>query len=653
MLMQAHKAKVGVNLQYKFSELVNISELKELIESIYSITGISCFIKDAKGESITLNNYNKICEKFYKDDLLDRFDQYEAEKIILERIEKGDEYAVYRCKNNLIYMGAPIIIDGDYRAILFAGQVFSKEPNIGCFKSQERNSKFDEEEYIKNVKKIPVLSEKKTSEIISVLCKLAKILGEFAQRHLKELEANKKLSESYIELSNVYQQLSIAEKELRHQYEEMEKMAYYDLVTNLPNWNFFSKKLNEYTSNYASNNLGRFAVFKIDLDNFKTVNDTYGHEYGDKLLKAMGESIQRNLGRDFVVSRTGGDEFLILQPRINNKSDAVDTAEKLLNTLNGLWEIDEKEFFAAISIGITIYPDDSSECAEILRNVDIAVNKAKDLGKNLYKFFEFSMHDEIMRKAELEKQLRNAIKCNEFMLYYQPQVNVENRKIVSFEALIRWNNKKFGWISPEEFITLAEETGLIIPIGEWVFRTACLQDKEWKEQGYVYDFISVNVSAIQLQKSDFVNVVKKILQETNTKPESLEIEITESVMMESLDLNLNALNELRSMGLRVALDDFGTGYSSLNYLKSLPINTLKIDKTFVDGLCKNSYEEIITEQIIKLAHKMNLEVVAEGVELEEQLKSLEGKNCNKIQGYYFAKPLPPEEIGFFIKSSEL
>lgn len=653
MLIQVHKAKVGVDLRYKFSDLVNVGELKELIESIYSMTGISCFIRDANGDSIILTNYNRICEEFYKDDLLDRFGKYEAEKIILERIKKGDDYAIYRCKNNLIYMGAPVLIDGNYMATLFAGQVFSKEPNIDFFKIQEKNSKFDEEEYIKNIKKIPVVSEKKAMEIVRVLCRIGKILGEFGRRHLKELEANKKLSESYIELSNVYQKLSTEDQELRHQYEEMEKMAYYDLVTDLPNWNFFSKKLNDYTTNYDNSNLGRFAVFKIDLDNFKTVNDTYGHEYGDKLLKAMGESIQRDLRKDFVVARTGGDEFSILQPEINSKLDAVDTAEKLLNTLNGLWEIDEKEFFAAVSIGITIYPDDSKECAGILRNVDIAVNKAKDLGKNLYKFFEFSMHDEIMRKAELEKQLRKAIKCNEFMLYYQPQVNVENRKIVSFEALIRWNNKKFGWISPGEFIGLAEETGLIIPIGEWVLRTACLQDKEWKEQGYVYDFISVNVSAIQLQKSDFVSAVKKILQDTNTRPESLEIEITESVMMESLDLNLNALNELRNMGLRVALDDFGTGYSSLNYLKSLPINTLKIDKTFVDGLCKNSYEEIITEQIIKLAHKMNLEVVAEGVELEEQLKSLEGKNCNKIQGYYFAKPLPPEEIGSFIKNSGL
>jgi diguanylate cyclase (GGDEF) domain len=628
---------------------VNISDLKELIESIYSMTGISCFIKNADGETIILTKYNKICEKLHKDDSLIRFRQCEAEKNILHQIKNGKDYAVCQCKNSLIYIGAPILINGNYIATLFAGQVFSKEPDIECFKVQAKKFKFNEEEYIKSIKEIPIISEEKVKEIINLLCKVSKILGEVGYRHLKEFEANKKLSENYIELSTVYQQLSVAEQELRQQYEEMERMAYFDLVTNLPNWNFFSKEL----INYIKNSSAKFAVFKVDLDNFKNVNDTYGHEYGDKLLKNMGESIQRDLGKDFVVARTSGDEFLILQPKINDKLDAINTAEKLLKTLNGLWEIDEKEFFASVSIGVTIYPDDCGDIAGILRNADIAVNKAKDSGKNLYKFFESSMHDEIMKKAELEKQLRKAIKDDEFLLYYQPQVHVETRKIVSFEALIRWKNKKFGWISPAEFIGLAEETGLIIPIGEWVLRAACLQNKEWKNKGYSYDFISVNVSAVQLQKSDFVNMVKKVLKETGTKPESLEIEITESVMMESLDLNLNALNELRSMGFRVALDDFGTGYSSLNYLKSLPINTLKIDKTFVDGLCKNSYEEIITEQIIKLAHKMDLEVVAEGVELEEQLKSLEGKHCNKIQGYYFAKPLPPEEIGSFIQSSGL
>lgn len=642
-----HKAKVGVNLQYKFSELVNVRELKELVQSIYSMTGISCFIKDSNGEIIVLTDYNKICKKIYEEHYVDKFKQCQAETIILKQIDSGDEYAIYKCGNNFIHMGAPIIINDNYKATLFAGQVFSQEPNMECFIIQGESLKVDKEKYIEMINKIPIISENKIQEIITLLCKIAKILGEFGRRHLKELETNKKLSESYIELSSVYQQLSIAEQELRHQYEEVERMAYYDLVTNIPNWNFFNKRLNDYISNYNSNNLGKFAVFKVDLDNFKNVNDTYGHEYGDKLLKAMGESVLRGLGEDFVVARTGGDEFLILQPKISNKLDAVDTVEKLLDILNGFWQIDEKEFFASVSIGITIYPDDGSECTGILRNVDIAVNKAKDLGKNLYKFFEISMHDEIMRRTGLEKQLRKALKYNEFKLYYQPQINIENRKIVSFEALIRWNNKKFGWVSPGEFIKIAEETGLIVPIGEWVLRTACLQNKEWKKQGYVYDFISVNVSTIQLQNSEFVNMVKRVLKETDTRPEALEVEITESVMMESLDLNLNALNELKHIGVRVALDDFGTGYSSLNYLKSLPINTLKIDKTFIDGLCKNSYEEIITEQIINLAHRMDLEVVAEGVEQEEQLKSLEGKHCNKIQGYYFARPLPAEEISFF------
>lgn len=626
---------------------MNISELKELVESIYFMTGISCFIRDADGEAIVLTNYNKICEKLHNNDSITTFSQCEAERSILKRIENGENYAVYRCKNDLVYIGTPIIINNNCKATLFAGQVFSKEPSLEYLKVQERNLKFSEEEYIENIKEIPVVSEKKVMEIIDIICKVAKILGDFGRRNLKEIEANKRLSENYLEFSDVYKQLSVAEQELRHQYEEMERMAYYDLITNLPNWNFFSKKLSERIDNSSE----KFAVFKVDLCNFKNVNDTYGHEYGDKLLKSIGESMQRSLGEDFIVARTNGDEFLILQPKIGNKLDATNIAEKLLSILNGLWQIDEKEFFISVNIGVAVYPDHGEDIAGILRNVDIAVNKAKELGKNLYRFFEISMHDEIMRKTELEKQLRKAIKNNEFSLHYQPQVNVKNRKIVSFEALIRWKNEKFGWISPGEFIGLAEETGLIIPIGEWVLRAACLQNKEWRAQGYTYDFISVNVSATQLQKSDFINMVKRVLKETDTKPESLEIEITESIMMESLDLNLNALNELRSMGFRVALDDFGTGYSSLNYLKSLPINTLKIDKTFIDGLCKNSYEEIITEQIIKLAHKMDLEVVAEGVELEEQLKSLEGKHCNKIQGYYFAKPLPPEDIGAFIKNS--
>lgn len=629
--------KVGVNLRYKFSELVNINELKDLIGSIYFFIGVNCVIKDINYKYIAFTRNKNLLAKFRGKNNLSRFRYYKVEKNILNEMKNKKSYTVFKCKHGITYIGVPIIVNGKYMAILLAGQGFVEESDIEWFKMQSED-----------IKGVPVVSEEKIKKLINILCKGAKLLGELAYRNLKDLEANKKLNDNYTELSGIYKKLSYKEQQLRHQYKEMEKIAYYDVVTNLPNLNFLRKKLIEYIEN---SNVEKFAVFQVDLDNFKNVNDTYGYEYGDKLLKTMGEAVQRDLGKSFTVARTSGDEFVILQPNIKDKLDAIKTAEKLLDTLTGLWEIDEKEFFASISIGITIYPDDGEESAGVLRNADIAVNKAKDSNKNSYKFFENSMHDEIMRKTELEKQLRKAIKNEELLLYYQPQVHLESRKIVSFEALIRWKNKEFGWISPKEFIGLAEETGLIVPIGEWVLRTACLQNKEWKSKGYSYDFVSVNVSAIQLQNSDFVNMVKNVLNETDTEPQTLEIEITESVMMESLDLNLSALNELRSMGVRVALDDFGTGYSSLNYLKSLPINTLKIDKTFIDGLCKNSYEEIITEQIIKLAHKMHLEVVAEGVELEEQLKSLEGKNCNKIQGYYFARPLPPEEIDSFLKKS--
>lgn len=636
--------KVGEILKYRFSELVDMAELQELANSFYSITGISYLIKDNNERLIAENEH--ICNKSNKFNSLMRFACSEAEKNILAQIKGGKSYAVCRCESGLIYIGAPIVINEKIIATLFAGQVFFKEPEIDYFLKEAENLKIDKDTYIEAIKQIPVVSEDDIRKMIDFLCKGAKIFGELRYKNLKELEANKTINENYSELSAVYKQLAAAEQELRKQYNKMEQMAYYDFVTHLPNWNFLNKELNKRIESQE-----HFTIFQINLNNFKNVNDTFGYEYGDKLLKEIGQSLQKKLGERFIVARTDGDEFLAIEIGVLKKEEAAETAEKMLQTLNSSWQIDGKEFFISVSIGISVYPDDGKDITRILRNAHIAVNKVKDGGKGSYKFFKTSMYDEILRKTELEAELRRAIKNGEFTLYYQPQVDVETRSIVSFEALIRWNSKKFGWVSPGEFISLAEETGLIVPIGEWVLRTACRQNRDWRNKGYPYNFISVNVSAIQLQKSDFVTVVKKVLEETGIEPQSLEIEITESVMMESLRLSLSSLNELRNIGVRVALDDFGTGYSSLNYLKSLPINTLKIDKTFIDGLCKESYEEIITEQIISLAHKIGLEVVAEGVELEEQLKSLEIKSCNKIQGYYFGKPLPPEEIEILVKNS--
>ena len=354
-----------------------------------------------------------------------------------------------------------------------------------------------------------------------------------------------------------------------------------------------------------------------------------------------------------MVSRTGGDGFLLLKREINGRIELENLAQHIIDDISGLWVFSGNEVLVSVNIGITVFPKDGRKVAKLLRNVDVALNRAKLTSKNSYVIFEKYMYDEILEKTELERELRKALKNNEFILYYQPQVDIKTRDIVGFEALIRWDSPKLGWVMPQKFISLAEETGLIVPIGDWVLKTACMQNKLWKNKGYSYDFISVNVSTVQLKDNNFIDTVRDTLKETGLKPECLEVEITESVMMESFDWSLQVITELKDMGIKVALDDFGSGYSSLNYLKSIPINTLKIDKTFIDGICKGSYENIITGEIIELAHKMELEVVAEGVEMEEQISYLKEKNCNKIQGYYFGKPMPSECINMLLEEKKI
>ncbi|WP_411681692.1 EAL domain-containing protein [Clostridium thailandense] len=638
------RMKAGVFVEYKFSELVDIKHLNSLIESLGTITGIGYTIKEIKDESFVNIDHGSLCRDFYMKNESTRQRCYNDEKIVVEKMTEEKEYIIHKCKNGLEQIVVPIRIDGCYLANIFASQMFLEEPNLDFFRSQGSQFGFDEKKYIKAVKEIPVIKREHLKPIIDFLLKVAKLVSEIASRHLNELEVNKKLSESYIELSAVYQQLRGAEHQLRTQYDELEKMAYYDPLTGLPNWNFIQRELNKYDDSSL-----KLAIIYMDLDNFRGINNGFGHQCGDKLLRKIGETFQDYLKENCIVSRSSGDEFLILQRNVESKEDVLESINKIYNLINSRWELDEKEFFISGSIGIAIFPDDGDNFEEILRSADIALNKSKHIGKNSHIFFEKSLYDQISRRTEMEKELRNAIKNNELMLHYQPQVDIKNGKIVSLEALLRWNSKKFGWVSPYEFIKLAEDTGLIIPIGQWVLETACIQNKEWKSKGYSYDFISVNVSVTQIQNRDFLDNVKLILEQTGTKPEYLELEITESVMMETIESNLRILNELRNMGLRIALDDFGTGYSSLNYLKSLPINTLKLDKSFIDGLCSNSYEELITCEIIKLAHKMELDVTAEGVEFKNQLQSLVDKECNRIQGYYFSKPFPPEEIEFDLK----
>lgn len=436
---------------------------------------------------------------------------------------------------------------------------------------------------------------------------------------------------------------SISDITIQKEAEEKIKfMAFYDSLTKLPNRTLFMRKLDEEIE-WAKRNNSNGAVFFIDLDNFKNINDTLGHNYGDKLLVYLSKKLKRLITSEDIICRLGGDEFLL----IHACSDCVEMeryAKKLLDLFDNSFEIDNKEMYVTASIGIAIYPKDGEDSSEILKNADFAMYKAKELGKNRFAFYNESIYMQLERKTNIERILRNSIGNNELMIYYQPQYDVNTEEIFGFEALLRLNSIELGFISPAEFIPIAEESRYISEIDLWILKEACLQCKEWMQKGYEFKSISVNVSSVDMQKNNFLENIKKILKETKISPDIIELEITETALMTSIDYNINELNELKKIGIRIALDDFGTGYSSLNYLRSIPINTLKIDKSFIDNITTSKKEESIMNNIIEMAHTMDLKVVAEGVETSNQLKILKEKRCDYIQGYYFSRPLPPEEI---------
>lgn len=467
-----------------------------------------------------------------------------------------------------------------------------------------------------------------------------------------------RLSLSYQEQTALYEQLSAAEEELRAQYDELqssqevlrknseklEYVAYYDSLTQLPNRNSFMDKL-EYQLMEAKEKGNRCAVIFIDLDNFKNINDTLGHDYGDMLIREIANRLIHIKAEEDIIYRFGGDEFAILRTTEQSSSEVKEFSKKILSIINESYNLGGRYIYISGSIGVAMYPDDGDSTKVLLKNADTAMYRAKELGKNRYELFDSSMYSVLERKLQVEEILRRAITENGFKLLYQPQYDIVTKKIVGFEALLRIDHEKYGFISPAEFIPIAEENGLIVPIGEWVLREACTKDAQWRRQGYSYSTISVNISSVQLQHPEFIGTVKNIIGETGISPEHLELEITESILMESIDYSVSMLKQLRGMGIKLALDDFGTGYSSLNYLKKLPITTLKMDKSFIDEISISNKEEVVAKSIIDMAHTMELHVVAEGVELPEQLSILAKQCCDRVQGYLFSKPLAENMIG--------
>ncbi len=435
---------------------------------------------------------------------------------------------------------------------------------------------------------------------------------------------------------------------------QLEQMAFYDTLTGLANRRLFRNRLE-----HVINNLGRerstLGLILLDLDHFKHINDSLGHDSGDALLTIIAERLQLCVRASDTVARLGGDEFAILLPGINTSLAVSNVSQKILQTLKKPIILRETEIRITTSAGIAMAPDDSNEAEELIKNADLALYRAKDHGRDNYQFFTAEMNTRLLNHLRMVEDLREAVNNEAFSLVFQPQIDLKKGTLVGFEALIRWQHKTRGFISPMEFIPAAEETGLIIPIGRWVITAACQQIHTLRQQGIINESvaITVNLSVQQFKDEELVDFIASQIEQYHIQPAQLEVELTETVLMENLNDVLEILEALKKLGLLISIDDFGTGYSSLGYLKRLPVNIVKVDRSFVMDIPEDKDDMAITAAVIAMAHKLNYLVVAEGVETEEQLQFLEECDCDYGQGYYFSHPLPAEELAQFCQQFSL
>ena len=455
-------------------------------------------------------------------------------------------------------------------------------------------------------------------------------------------------------------ELKSTEEKLIYQIEELQKseetisaLAYNNPITGIRNRNYLLKNMPTILKNLENSNQ-QGALFRINIDNFKIINDTLGHSVGDVFLIKVSKILIDLLKNHELLCHLGADEFSFFIPDISDINEIKALSKKLLNIFRHPITAKGYEIpYTTISLGISLYPSHGKDIESLFRNADIALNDAKNCGKNTYKIFDEAMNLRMSEKLQLENSLRQAVDNNEFEVYYQPKVDVKTGKTISMEALVRWISPTLGFVSPVKFIPLAEETGLIHPIGEFVLRESCRQNKIWHEKGFNTLKVAVNLSGKQLKHQNLIPIVANILKETSLEPEWLELEITESILMDNFQKNIIILDKLKNMGINIYLDDFGTGYSSLNYLRKLPIDFIKIDKSFIDEITINSKDSFIASSLIDLAHGINLSVVAEGVETSEQLNLLKSYGCDEIQGYYFSKPLNANDFERFLNTNGL
>ena len=428
--------------------------------------------------------------------------------------------------------------------------------------------------------------------------------------------------------------------------EIIKHLTNYDRLTGLPNRTLFQTYLQQAIWETAQER--QFALIVLDLDNLKEINSTLGRTVGDLLLRKVAQRITNYLEPKDMLARLGGDEFAILRTNIVDYDSPVVLSNELLNSLSKPFSLYGKTIHCSAKIGITIYPFDGTSISQLLQNADTAIHQAKEQNLNTYQFYSPAINTKLKRILAIKENLRYALTRQEFSLYYQPRIEITTGRLVAVEALLRWQNPELGLVSPAEFVPIAEETNLIIPIGEWVLQKACQQNRKWQQEGLAPLRVSVNLSPCQFKQTQLVETIDRILQDTDLAVAYLELEITESLLLKDISKTIAILRQLKQRGISIALDDFGTGYSSLSYLQKLPLDTLKIDRSFVTNIASNADDAAISRAIVALAKSLHLNITAEGVETKAQLDYLQEQGCHEVQGYYFSKPLTSDRLKDFM-----
>jgi polar amino acid transport system substrate-binding protein len=466
-------------------------------------------------------------------------------------------------------------------------------------------------------------------------------------------DLNEELKRDYVAIETTYNEVSQIHKELKEQYdilkandEKNTKLAYTNYLTELPNRNAFVKKLEQIIVTLRKEET--VAIMYIDLDNFKSVNDSIGHSLGDELLIDISYRLKQVIDEDDYLAHYEGDEFMIITQNIKDISEYEDKIKKLQKIFSYPFLISQKEFFITISIGVTFAPKDGKTLQSLIKNLDLAMYIAKKRGKNTYCYFDKAISERVMEKIEFQSELKKAVEEEQFLVYYQPQLDLLSSKIIGFEALLRWNHPEKGIIEPGTFLPIAEESGLIVSIGEYVFRESFSQLKRWMDEGYPNLMMAVNLSVRQFKDVNFVTMIEQLIQETGVEPSHLIFEITEEIAKHDIEYTITIMEQLKELGITFTMDDFGKGYSSISYLKELKVQNIKIDKNYIDMMMDTEQDKKLVQAIINLAHILDLKVVAKGVESMEQAKFLTEAGCDKVQGFLYSKALSKNDAIKFL-----